>query len=109
VNEHSETLKKLRTWNRVGISALVAAIVILGVGSVLSVRSRVLSELPDAVATAAVIAIVVAAAAVFVAYLRLYTFECPRCHRPYFVRSWWSGMSATRKCVHCGLGMNTDA
>jgi hypothetical protein len=109
VNEHSEALKRLRVWNRIGIGALIGAIVVLGTGVVLSSQTRMLSELPASVGIAVAIAVGLAMVTVFVAYLRLYTFECPRCHRAYYVKSWWSGMSATRKCVHCGLEMNTDA
>jgi len=30
------------------------------------------------------------------------TFRCPRCHRWFFAK-WWYSNSFARKCVHCGL------
>src|SRR5437588_826428 len=37
-----------------------------------------------------------------IAGMRMWLFQCPRCHRRFFC-TWWHGNLFARKCLHCGL------
>jgi hypothetical protein len=102
VNQHHDQWRQFKFWNRLGIGAVLTIVPLFFVVAV--VGNRFPSLLPGLIAV-----VCIWVAAYFGAYIRLRSFKCPRCSRPYLVRSTFGTNSLGRKCVHCGLRLYTDA
>jgi predicted RNA-binding Zn-ribbon protein involved in translation (DUF1610 family) len=77
-------------------------IVLYGFVPLVFIASVVASRLVGSDAPFMIMASVAMLAAIVVTY-RLVVFQCPRCHRSFFSRSWWTFQPHKQKCVHCGF------
>jgi hypothetical protein len=90
--------KRRELWYRIVLYGFVPLTFISGV-----VASRLVGS--DALFF---IAGILALLAAIVVIYQLVIFECPRCHRSFFLRSWWVFQPHKQECVHCGLQKWSD-
>jgi hypothetical protein len=88
-----EDCKRRQLWYRVVLYGFVPLLFISGVVS---------SQLAGSDAPFLITVIPALLATVVVIY-RLAIFECPRCRRAFFSRSWYIFQPHKQECVHCGL------
>ena len=90
--------KRRELWYRVVLYGFVPLVFISGV-----VMSRLIgSDMPFFIMVSP------ALLAAIIVIFRLVVFECPRCHRSYFLRSWWIFQPHKQECDHCGLPKWSD-
>jgi hypothetical protein len=88
-----EDCKRRELWYRVVIYGFVPFVFIASV---------VASQLAGSDALFFIMGSVALFATIVVGY-RMMHFECPRCHRSFFLSRWWIFQPHKKKCVHCGL------
>ena len=98
MTEYSAQLKSLRSWNRLGMTSLLAVIPITALFAFAFQNTMFAIFALPVIFTLFVVLF-------FYAYFRIRTFRCPKCSDYFTVRYWWSPNTFGRKCVHCGLNL----
>ncbi len=96
MSDYSRQLRRLRFWNRTATFALICALPATFLIAFIANGTALDRVLPFGT-------LVVFSVVLFVAYVRIRTFPCPRCGNYFTVKHPLGARTRDRKCVHCGL------